>query len=61
MNKKIIFVVVVIVLIITLIGVYAIYWSNTHTQEKGLKGLISLVKTNGNTQNKIAMKMEVLQ
>ena len=47
MNKKIIFVVVVIVLIITLIGVYAIYWSNTHTQEKGLKGLISLVKTNG--------------
>ena len=46
--KKIITTIVVVLLLITIVGAYLIYWSNTHTKEKGVKGLVAYIKGNGN-------------
>ena len=47
MKKKVILAIVVVLLLITIIGAYLIYWSNTHTKEKGVEGLLSYIKGNG--------------
>ena len=46
--KKIITIIVVLVLLITIVGASLIYWSNTHTTEKGIKGLIAYLTGNSN-------------
>ena len=46
--KKIITIIVVLVLLTTIVGASLVHWSNTHTTEKGIKGLIAYLTGNSN-------------